>query len=57
MVAHWEMASSMVELWDSRTLPRLQLFKELHCRLALLPPDELLLGFKEREGRRLSMNT
>lgn len=41
MTSRWELANNLVELWDQRTLPRLELLKELHCRLSMLPRDEL----------------
>ncbi|CAE7213774.1 KCNH6 [Symbiodinium natans] len=51
LLSYWAAISDITELWCNRTLPRLELLKELHCQLSCTSPELLEASLRDLNGR------
>ncbi|CAE7759891.1 KCNH6 [Symbiodinium sp. KB8] len=51
LLSHWAAVSDITDLWCNRTLPRLELLKELHCQLSSSSPEQLATSLRDLNGR------
>lgn len=47
LVTYWLEVTDLTEFWLHRTMPRLDLMKEMHCQLLLCKPEKLKDGMEE----------
>ncbi|CAE7667662.1 KCNH6 [Symbiodinium sp. CCMP2592] len=51
LLSYWAAVSDITDLWCNRTLPRLELLKELHCQLSSSSPEQLATSLRDLNGR------